>query len=225
MTPTLRLARAWRFLGDLGYVDTIFNHISVCSGGSTFYMNKQETLAIRATEDAFIEASLDSWPHQAPAGVNPDGWQLHMSIHRERRRPGAAIHTHSRYATAVANTMEGLLPTSQAAMELIPEIVRVDYEGPFRDCVSSKDLLSLARRGGIAMLQSHGLLAVADSLEEATYLAYYMEEASRVQVVTLSQRLEPMLPSATATAKAAKAMANDRPELALQWFDVMTKQV
>ncbi len=189
----LEIGNAWRVLGHYGVVDTIFNHISLACmspGGQSncFAINPLGVLPtiLKAHEVLVLDVSTPD--AKDSMRVNPDGLALHSAIHRRREGKATAIvHLHSPYAVAVGSSMNGLLPLSQTALEFVDEVKYFPYRGLFgMPGGIDEDLIEHAAVGCVALLRNHGTLVVADSVAEAVYVAYYLEEACRLQVLALT---------------------------------------
>jgi ribulose-5-phosphate 4-epimerase/fuculose-1-phosphate aldolase len=210
------VADTWRVLGSLGLVDMIFNHISAAvpntSGDIQLVMNPEGMLPQEfRPENARVFPLRRYSPSEAEhLGVNPDGLMLHSALHMLRMKPGVIIHTHATYSLAVGCTEQGLLPLSQTAIEFAGELELVRYEGTFRSQLEAGILNNVATRGGVALMRNHGSLVVADNAAEALYVVYYLEEACRIQVITLSQGVSVVPPNEAAIANAHRVLRSDR---------------
>jgi ribulose-5-phosphate 4-epimerase/fuculose-1-phosphate aldolase len=210
------MAEAWRILGNIGIVDTIFNHISACfeapSGGFHFLMNPDGLLPSEMRRNKIKCLPLEEYISSDASrfGVNPDGLRLHSLIHFRRMKPGVVLHLHSPYAIAVGCSEQGLLPISQTAIEFVGSLLMVGYAGVFREQGLSDDIACLADRGGTALLRNHGTLIVSDSIPEALYLALNLEEACRLQVLALSQGVRLTMPDPTSVLSAHESLCADR---------------
>ena len=112
---------------------------------------------------------------------NP-GVRFHVWIYRERADVNAIVHTHAPYASALASTgrslktihMDSAMLHGCAHLPEWPGVPVADDEGRIISSAlsSSKTIL----------LANHGLLAAGASIEEATYLAVFMERAARMQL-------------------------------------------
>jgi ribulose-5-phosphate 4-epimerase/fuculose-1-phosphate aldolase len=231
VTPTSLLATAWRVLGRLGLVDTIFNHISAClessNDGWQLYINPEGVLPMEIAADDIHVLPLRSYTASEAVGlkVNPDGLHLHSAIHCLRMRPGVIIHTHAPHCLAVGCTERGLLPLTQTALEFSGDLQLIDYNGVFRSQSLTERMESFVVRGGAALLRNHGALIVADTVEEAFYMAYYLEEACKLQVLALSQGLPLSGPSDSAIEDAHRALVSDRARVAPLLFEAFSRTI
>jgi ribulose-5-phosphate 4-epimerase/fuculose-1-phosphate aldolase len=218
-----KLSEAWRMLGCLGLIDGVFNHISLAHDDVSrgFWMNAFGISPEKHTPESFVLCSASGG--RSIDGVNPDGMALHSMMHVARSKPGVILHTHSPAVVAVSARSEGLLAISQTAVEFVDDLLYVDYDGFFRDGHPSELLESLALKGGVAILRNHGLLIVADSIAEAFYCAYYVEEAARVQC--LAGLGIPLLEiSGPVRNETRLQMRTDRPKYAALMFEAFTER-
>jgi ribulose-5-phosphate 4-epimerase/fuculose-1-phosphate aldolase len=221
---------AWKILSKLNLIDTIFNHISCVAGDEKalkMIMNPDGFLPEQVSERNISVFSLKKHLKKdaEQLKVNFDGLRLHSELHLIRNRAGVIIHTHSPYTIAVGNYKHGLLPLSQTAIEFVNDIEIVDYDGVFRKNALSEKLKSFAKVGGIAVLRHHGALIIADNVEEATYLTYYIEEACKIQVLSLAQGL-PFSTSSKQTIKAThQTLKKDRKRVAKDFFNAFKRKL
>lgn len=157
--------------------------------------------------------------------VNIDGFELHREIHKIRRRPSVALHTHSPYVAAVSSMESGLLPISQAALEFVHNVKYLRYDGLLRGRVFSEDLRAFAQDGGIAILRNHGDLIIGESVEEAVYLAYFLEEACRIQCHAMISGRTLHEPTQETVRSAGKSLVADRPLIATTFFEALCKRL
>lgn len=220
----IKMTKAWRILGKLNYIDAVFNHIScawVDDRGRIFItMNPDGLFAIEVDAQDWITFPLDEVGRLNPKrlGVNADGFALHAKLHAARKKPGCALHTHSENALAVGATGDGLLAISQTSIEFATEITYVDYDGLFRGGELVPSLSQLGALGGVAFLRNHGLLVVAEAIEEAVYMQHYVEVACRIQMLALSQGKVLVQPSKEIVARAAADLKSDRADASLKLF-------
>ena len=81
---------------------------------------------------------------------------------------------------------EGLLPLSQTAMRFHGHLAYHDYEGPAFNRGEKQRLVAHLGRHNAMILRNHGLLVCGPSIPQAFNLIYWLEQACRIQVQTLS---------------------------------------
>jgi L-fuculose-phosphate aldolase len=117
------------------------------------------------------------------AGGRPNpGVRFHVLIYGKRPDVQAIIHTHAPYASALSCTgsslktihMDSAMLHGTAHLAHWPGVPVADDEGR---------IISAALGGAkTILLANHGLLAAGTSVEEATYLAVFLERAARMQL-------------------------------------------
>jgi L-fuculose-phosphate aldolase len=113
---------------------------------------------------------------------NP-GVRFHVWIYRKRPDVQAILHTHPPHASALAATgaplkiahMDSSMLFGTAHLPEWPGVPVADDEG--------RIISGALGEAKTILLANHGLLAAGASVEEATYLAVFMERASRMQLL------------------------------------------
>jgi L-fuculose-phosphate aldolase len=131
--------------------------------------------------------------------ANP-GVRFHVWIYRQRPEVCAIVHTHPPHASALAATgaplkiahMDASMLHGTAHLPEWPGVPVADDEG--------RIISGALGEAKTILLANHGLLAAGSSIEEATYLAVFMERACRMQLL----------------AAAAGGVREVKPELALE---------
>jgi ribulose-5-phosphate 4-epimerase/fuculose-1-phosphate aldolase len=109
------------------------------------------------------------------------------------------MHTHTLAGMAVAAQSGGLLPLNQISIEFHGQVGIHDYEG-----IAADDNLTererLVRDLGLKhclILRNHGLLTVGETVAEAFYWMYYLEQSCRIQIAAQSSGVKLSMPSDT----------------------------
>jgi L-fuculose-phosphate aldolase len=114
--------------------------------------------------------------------ANP-GVRFHVWIYRQRPEVCAIVHTHPPHASALAATgaplkiahMDASMLHGTAHLPEWPGVPVADDEG--------RIISGALGEAKTILLANHGLLAAGSSIEEATYLAVFMERACRMQLL------------------------------------------
>lgn len=117
--------------------------------------------------------------------ANP-GVRFHVWVYRERPDVRAIVHTHPPHASALAATggplkiahMDSSMLYGTAHLPEWPGVPVADDEG--------RIISGALGEAKTLLLANHGLLAAGSSIEEATYLAVFMERACRMQLLAAS---------------------------------------
>ena len=112
---------------------------------------------------------------------NP-GVRFHVWIYRKRPDVNAIVHTHAPHASALAATgkalktihMDGAMLHGCAHLPQWPGVPVADDEG--------RIISGALGEAKCILLANHGLLSAGASIEEAAYLAVWMERAARMQL-------------------------------------------
>jgi ribulose-5-phosphate 4-epimerase/fuculose-1-phosphate aldolase len=219
------VARTWRLCGRLGLVDTVFNHISVRLDSeedtTRFLMNRSDRVATEACPEELVVVGRCGDDSERPA--IQAGVLLHRAIYRNRTDVQAIIHLHSRAATAVSALECGLLGLTQTAMEFTDEIAYCDFAGVVESEEEGERVAVSLGNFPCALLRNHGLLTVGSSIQEAFYIAYYLEEACRYQVEVLGCQSSYIIPSSAVRALVRGQLKEQRAASAETMWHAMTR--
>lgn len=113
---------------------------------------------------------------------------MHMAVYKARPEVGAIVHTHSKNATAFA-VMNKPIPAIVYELFLLGckkgYIPVAPYGRPGTKELAESVLKPLAI-SDVALMQAHGVIAVADDLKEALLRASYVEELAEIYYKTLT---------------------------------------
>lgn len=148
-----------------------------------------------ATPERMVLVDEDLKPLQG-GRPNP-GVRFHVWIYRQRADVQAIIHTHPPHASALAATgkplavahMDSSMLFGTAHLSEWPGVPVADDEG--------RIISGALGEAKTILLANHGLLAAGTSVEEAAYLAVFMERACRMQLLAAAaggvQEVQPEL--------------------------------
>jgi len=185
------LAACYRLVARYGMTDLIYNHITARVPGPEHHIliNAYGMLYEEVTASSLIKVDLagnivDRDEHGY--SVNAAGYIIHSAVHEARDDAHCVIHTHTPAGIAVSAMEEGLLPLSQTAMRFHGHVAYHDYEGPAFNRGEKGRLVQHLGDHSAMILRNHGLLVCAPSIPQAFNLIYWLEQACRIQVQTLS---------------------------------------
>ena len=181
LPPREALARACRILASEGHESGLAGQVTARAEQPGAWWTLQFGYGFEeATAERMVLVDEDLTPLQG-GRPNP-GTRFHVWIYRKRPDVNAIIHTHAPYASALAATgqplrtihMDSAMLHGTAHLAEWPGVPVADDEGRIISAAlgSAKTIL----------LANHGLLAAAESVEEATYLAVFFERAARMQL-------------------------------------------
>lgn len=193
-----QLAACYRIFAHLGWVEMIFNHITVRVPGAEklFLINPFGLHYSEITASSLllidIEGNLareSQWP------VNKAGFVIHSAIHGAIEAAHCVMHTHTTTGMAVACLKDGLSPTNFYAAQLHGGVAYHDFEGITVEEGEKKRLVASIRDKHAVILRNHGLLAWGASVPEAFMTLWTLQRACDVQISASSAgTLNPIRP-------------------------------
>ena len=203
---TLRrdLAALYRLVALHGWDDLIFTHISArvpakdswvrqADGGYApgdadhFLINPYGMFFHEMTASDLVKIDIDGRAvGDSQAMVNPAGFTIHSAIHAAVPQAHFVIHLHTDAMTGVSAQAEGLLPLTQNALLIRPQLAYHDYEGVALDLEERGRIVRDLGDKRFLMLRNHGTLAWGGTAAEAFAAIYFLEQACRQQIAALS---------------------------------------
>ncbi|HOY78659.1 MAG TPA: class II aldolase/adducin family protein [Hyphomonadaceae bacterium] len=210
----VELAALYRLVALYGWDDMIFTHISARVPGPEhhFLINPYGYFFNEITASSLVKVDLDgNIVEPTEYMINPAGFTIHSAIHAAREDAKFVLHVHTDAGIAVAATKEGLLPISQHALIVLPNLAYHDYEGIALDLGERERLVRDIGDKNALMLWNHGTLAVGETAAQCWMTIFYLERACAIQVMASAQGREHirMAPDdAVETVKQQQAMAS-----------------
>jgi len=217
------LAAAYQLAALFRWTDLIYTHFSArVPGTEHILINPYGLMFDEITASNLVKIDGDGKILDDPLGmgVNEAGFVIHSCMHAARHEINCVIHTHTRAGVAVSAMKCGLLPISQHAMRVQPEVTYHDYEGV---ALYKEEQARMARDLGktskAMILRNHGLLALGDTVREAFELMYYLDCACQIQVDALAGGMEnvQLMTEQAARTAAAQFVRPDRPSVHKDW--------
>lgn len=216
------LAAAYRLCAQFNLTDMVYTHLSVRLPGERhrFLVNPYGLLFEEITASSLVIVDSDGHPQQKTCWpVNPAGFVIHSAVHRAHPNAACVMHSHTLAGMAVAAQEKGILPLNQINMEFHGRIGFHPYEG-----IATGDNLSergrLVRNLGDNMgliLQNHGLLTIGNTVAQAFYRMYYLEQSCRVQLAAQSANVPLHYPSETEILRARDQFEADPDQGQMIW--------
>src|SRR5688572_495328 len=181
------LAAAYRLAAHYGWDDLIFTHISARVPGPDhhFLINPYGLMFDEITASSLVKVDLDgNQLSTSPYSINPAGFTIHSAIHEVREDAGCVLHLHTPDGTAVASSLEGLLPMNQTAQLVTHDLAYHDYEGIALDHDERPRLQKDLGTKNHMLLRNHGTLTVGRSVASAFERMFHLERACTMQVRT-----------------------------------------
>ncbi|XP_057182898.1 beta-adducin isoform X3 [Triplophysa rosa] len=118
-------------------------------------------------------------------GVDVSAFSLHSAIYSARPDVRCLVHLHTPANAAVSAMKCGLLPLSHEAL-LVGDVAYYDYNGVMEEEEDRVDLQkSLGPTCKVLVLRNHGIVALGETVEEAFYTIYHIQNACQIQVAAL----------------------------------------
>jgi ribulose-5-phosphate 4-epimerase/fuculose-1-phosphate aldolase len=184
------LAALYRLVAMHGWDDAIFTHISARIPGPEhhFLINPYGYFFEEMTASALVKIDLEGNVMQETTSfINPAGFTIHSAIHAAREDAQFVMHLHTDQGVAVAAQKEGLLPLSQHALIVMPNLAYHDYEGIALNHDERERLVAdLGETKKLMLLRNHGTLSVGATAAECWIGMFYLERACKQQIMALS---------------------------------------
>ena len=190
------LAALYRLVALHGWDDLIYTHISARIPGPEhhFLINPYGLLFDEITASSLVKVDLEGAVLQeTPYFINPAGFTIHSAVHAAREDAKFVMHLHTDQGVAVAAQKEGLLPLSQHALIVLPQLAYHDYEGIALNLDERERLVADIGDKTLMLLRNHGTLAVGESAGACWVGMFYLERACKQQVMALSAGRENVL--------------------------------
>lgn len=181
----IELAACYRVFDSLGWIELIFNHITVKVPGSKdhFLINPYGLWYNEVTASNLVKIDLEGnivghsdWP------VNPAGFVIHSAIHAARADAQCVMHTHTTSGIAVACMEEGLSRDNFYGSIIGDDVAYHDFEGVTVDDDEQPRLLKAVGTKNHVVLRNHGLLTMGDTVPTAFIRLWRMQRACDVQL-------------------------------------------
>ena len=176
------LAALYRLLHHYKMTDMIYTHLSARVPGEpdTFLINRYGEMFDEVTASSLVKMDMQGNVVGEPGTFNLAGFNIHSGVYGARSDVNCVMHTHTRAGVAVSASAQGLLPISQHAMIILPEISYFEYTGP-GTVETPEDIGAGCGNSHCVIMRNHGLLASGHSIQAAFYRMYYMETSCQIQ--------------------------------------------
>jgi len=187
----LQLAACYRIFHHLGWVEMIFNHITLRVPGPErwFLINPFGLHYSEITASSLVLIDIEGNPlRESKWPVNRAGFVIHSAIHGAIAEAHCVMHTHTTTGMAVACQKDGLSPTNFYAAQLHGGVAYHDFEGiTVEEGEKPRLVASVAGSGKprrAVILRNHGLLAWGPTLPEAFMTLWTLQRACDVQIAS-----------------------------------------
>ncbi|HEY5899537.1 MAG TPA: class II aldolase/adducin family protein [Burkholderiales bacterium] len=181
----IELAACYRIFDMLGWVEMIFNHITVRVPGPEvrFLINPFGLHYREVTASSLVLIDIDGNPvRETRWPINRAGFVIHSAIHAAIGEAHCVMHTHTTTGIAVSCLEGGLSPHNFYGAMLHGQVAYHEFEGI---TVEPGEKARLVRDMGgkrAMILRNHGLLAWGPSVPEAFLTLWTLQRACDVQI-------------------------------------------
>ncbi len=188
-----QLAACYRVFAMLGWVEMIYNHItlrvpdSVSGGEKHFLINPFGLHYTEVSASNLVKINLQGAVVDGSAQrVNPAGFVVHSAIHAALEQAHCVMHTHTTSGMAVACYEGGLQPDNFYSAQLQDLLAYHALECITVHADEGPRLLQNIGSKPAVILRNHGLLTWGSTLPQAFVLLWTLQRACDVQLATLS---------------------------------------
>lgn len=190
------LAACYRIFDHLGWVELIYNHITVKVPGPEhhFLINPFGLMYREVTASNLVKIDLEGHVvERSQYPVNPAGFVVHSAIHAAVPQAKCVMHTHTTAGMAVACKQGGLAMTNFYSAMLYGQVAYHMFEGITVNPEEKGRLLANMGTDRQLILRNHGLLTWGETIPEAFARMWTLNRACEVQLASGSMAGEDLL--------------------------------
>jgi len=108
---------------------------------------------------------------------------MHIAVYEARGDISAVVHTHSTYASAFAVAGRKINPVVTEAVFYGSDVELVEYakSGSIELAENIKEPI---KKADVCLLKNHGVITVADTIENALLKAFYVEDVAKIEAIS-----------------------------------------
>jgi len=108
---------------------------------------------------------------------------MHIAIYEAREDVSAVVHTHSHYATAFAVRGIAISPVVTEAKFYGEKVELAEY-AEAGSLQLTENIKEPIKKADVCLLKNHGVIAVADTIENALLKASYLEDVAKIEAIS-----------------------------------------
>ncbi|MET8824383.1 class II aldolase/adducin family protein [Streptomyces sp. NPDC004610] len=185
----LELAACYRVFDHLGWVEMIFNHITLRVPGEegSLLINPFGLMYHEVTASNLVKIDYEGRIlSDSPWPVNEAGLLIHTALHASRPDAHCVMHTHTTAGTGVACLAAGLDPDNFYSAQLHDMVAYHDFEGITVNPRERERLVADLGPRNLLILRNHGLLALGPTLPAAFSALWTLQRACEIQLAAAS---------------------------------------
>ena len=190
------LAAAYQIIAMLGMDDHTYTHLSARPKDADYYYIYPFGLRFEeVNSENLLQVSLDGEILQGNEyNYNKTGYVIHGNIYKNRADILSIVHLHTPSIVAVSAMREGLLPISQWALHFYQKLSYHEYSSLLLDHNQTNQMLQDLGSNYVMFLRNHGMLACGETIHEAMFYTYHLEQACKTQCLACATNMELIFP-------------------------------
>lgn len=220
------LADAYQILSMLSLDDHTYTHLSSRLKGEDFYYIYPFGLRFgEVTEHNLLKVSLDGEILEGrELQYNETSYIIHAGIYKKRPDICSIFHLHTPAIVAVSALKVGLMPISQFALHFYGKISYHQYDSQALSQVRHGDaIINDLGANYVMLLLNHGSITCGRTIHEAMFYTYHLEQACKVQIMSLSTGQALAIPSVEICNKAVKDLLSFEKDLGKRDWDAWVR--
>jgi len=180
----VELAAAYRVFDHLGWIELIFNHITLRVPGpeTHFLINPFGLMYSEVTASNLVKIDLaGNKVMPSEFDVNPAGYTIHSAIHEARPDAHCVMHTHTTSGSAVSCMQGGLKNDNFYTSSIMDMIAYHDFEGITQNPGEKDRLVAHLGDKDLLILRNHGLLSCGRDVATAFLNLWRLQRACDIQ--------------------------------------------
>jgi len=181
-----RLTAAFRLFGKFGFDEGLAGHITVRDPERLdhFWVNPMGVSFKQIKMSQLLLVNHQGEVVEGEGLLNGAAFTIHSKIHESRADINAAAHSHSVYGKSWSALGRLLDPITQDACAFYNDhVVFEDFTGVVLDLDEGDRIAQALGNNKACILQNHGLLTVADTVEAAAWWFITMERSCQAQLL------------------------------------------
>jgi ribulose-5-phosphate 4-epimerase/fuculose-1-phosphate aldolase len=179
LSPQQKLALLARILWDEGHNDHLAGHITYKQEDGTFLVNPFGLTWGEVTASDVMRMDAEGNELEGKWTITP-AIALHVELHKARDDVTVALHNHTRWGTIWADIGRAPAIYDQSSAFYHGEVAIYDqYWGAVDNAENARAAVEAVGTAGVALLANHGVLVVANNIEQAYLRAMSFEWRSR----------------------------------------------
>src|SRR5277367_4223697 len=181
-----RLAAGFRLFSKFGFDEGVAGHITARDPEfpDTFWVNPFGVHFSLITVSNLIRCDHKGNVVEGDYPVNTAAFVIHSRVHAARPDAVAAAHSHSTYGRAFSTLGRPLAPITQDVCAFYNDhAVYDDFGGVAVELDEGQRIADAIGERKAAILQSHGLITVGGTVDEAVWWFITMERSCQVQLI------------------------------------------